>query len=547
MSKSSRKSRWVRDPRQRPAGRALVALVGALALTLTACGGNSDSDSDGQSSNVKGQAPDVAKNQTLVVGVATLQQQYADPVLANEGGNTYPIKWSVGEPLIRQDNDLNRVGALATDWKVSDDGLTWTVNLRDGVKMQDGTPFTAADVETSIKRVKSDPTLFTSYAAYATKIDKVTVVDDHTIEIVTNVPYANAVFDTPPPIATDYFNKVGEKAFEKAPIAAGPWKFDSAKFNDSMTLTRFDDFWDKDRLANFTTLVLKIIPDESSRVSGLQTGQIDVAQGLTPNSADQLKGSADIKLVSSKDASIANVFFMDNYFPEDSPLKDQKVRQALMMAIDRDSIASSLYRGFGSVPANATLPTTLGNDGSLKPWPYDPDKAKQMLADAGASDLKFTLHLYNATTAIADVVKFAEAVAGYWKEIGVDVKVDAMDPATYLDQVVKHQLTGAVILGTPGLLISDPQKLSIFYTSTGGYSTVKDPKLDAMFDQLSATVDEGQQTDIAGDISRYLHETLYGLPVVSLDAVYGVGPKVATFEMMDGNPYAGPFYYLRAN
>ena len=91
-----------------------------------------------------------------------------------------------------------------------------------------------------------------------------------------------------------------------------------------------------------------------------------------------------------------------------------------------------------------------------------------------------------------------------------------------------------------------PQKLSIFYTSTGGYSTVKDPKLDAMFDELSATVDRDKQADIAGDISRSLHETLYGLPVVSLDAVYGTGPKVASFEMMDGNPYAGPFYYLRA-
>jgi peptide/nickel transport system substrate-binding protein len=527
-------------------GRSVAALAGVLALGMTAACGGGSTDNDKSSSSVDGQAPAVAKNQTLTVGVATLQQQYADPVLANEGGNTYPIKWSVGEPLIRQDLDLTQIPALATDWTVSDDKLTWTINLREGVKMQDGSDFTARDVETSINRVKSPD--FTSYAAYISKIAKVEVVDDLTLKITTNVPYANLVFDTPAPVATDYYNKVGEEEFRKAPIAAGPWKFESAKFNDSMTLTRFDDFWDKDRIANFKTLVLKILPDESSRVSGLQTGQIDVAQGLSPNSADQLKGSSDIKLISSKQASVANVFFMDNYFDDDSPLKDPRVRQALMLGIDRQAIADSLYRGFGSVTANATLPVTLGNDDSLEAWPYDPEKAKQMLADAGASDLSFTLHLYNATTAIADVVKFAEAVAGYWKDIGVDVKVDAMDPATYLDQVVKHQLTGAAILGTPGLLISDPEKLSIFYTSTGGYTTVKgDDALDALFAKLSSTVDRDAQAEIGGDISRSLHESLYGLPVVSLDAVYGVGPKVASFKMMDGNPYAGPFYYLRAN
>lgn len=545
MSNSSLRARHANLARRSGLRRGLIATVGVLTLGLAAACGGASSDTE-NNSGVQGEAPEVAQNQTLTVGVATLQQQYADPVLANEGGNTYPIKWSVGEPLVRQDMDLSQVPALATEWSVSDDGLTWTVDLREGVKMHDGSDFTARDVETAIKRVQENDDI-TSYAAYASKIDKVTVVDDHQIEITTNVPYANLVFDTPAPVATDYYNEVGEEEFRKAPIAAGPWKFDSQKFNDSMTLTRFEDFWDEERVANFETLVLKIIPDESSRISGLQTGQIDVAQGLSPNGAAQLQGSGDIKLVQSSQASVAGIYFMDNYFPDkDSKLKDPQVREALLMAVDRQSIADSLYKGFGTVPSNMTQPVTLGHDESLEPVPYDPEKAKQMLADAGASDLEFTLSLYNATTAISDVVKFAEAVAGYWNEIGVDVKVDAMDPATYLDQVVAHKLGGAVVLGSPGLLISDPEKLSIFFSSTGGYTTVKDEALDDLFAELSATVDRDGQAEIGGEISRYLHEQNYALPIVSLDAVYGVGPKVASFEMMDGNPYAGPFYYLRA-
>ncbi|TCB95480.1 ABC transporter substrate-binding protein [Micromonospora zingiberis] len=532
--------RGARPRRGRNAGR--VALVaGVLTATLVAAGcGGAEAPNQGN-----GEIPAVAQNQTLTVGVATLQQQYADPVLANEGGNTYPIKWSVGEPLIRQDLNMAQVPALATEWTVSDDNLTWDIKLREGVKMHDGSAFTAKDVETSINRVKNPD--FTSYQAYYSKIDTVEVVNDHEIKIKTKVPYANLVFDTPAPVATDYYNRVGEEEFRKQPVAAGPFKFDSQVFNESMTLTRFDDFWDAERIPNFANLIMRIIPDESSRLSGIQTGQLDIAQGLTPNSAAQLQGNPSLRLVTSKQASVANVFFVDNWFPEDSPLKNVDVRKALMLAIDRQSIADSLYRGFGSVTVNATLPVTLGNDTSLSAWPYDPTEAKRLLAAAGASDLKFTLHLYNQTTAIADVQKFAEAVIGYWKEVGVDVTMDAMDPATYLDKAVKHQLTGAVILGTPGLLISDPEKLSIFYTSTGGYSAVKNAELDELFAKLSSTVKRDDQAAIAGEISRKLHATLFGLPVVSLDAVYAIGPKVADWKVMDGNPYPGPFWYLRAN
>lgn len=546
MSISSQRAYRARPVASVGLRRRLGVLVAVLALGLAAACGSGDANSE-TTDKVEGDAPAVAENQTITVGVATLQQQYADPVLANEGGNTYPIKWSVGEPLIRQDMDLSQIPALATEWSVSEDQLTWSITLREGVKMHDGSDFTARDVETAIKRVQENDDI-TSYAAYASKIDEVKVVDDLHLEITTNVPYANLVFDTPAPVATDYYNRVGEEEFRKAPVAAGPWKFDSQKFNDSMTLKRFDDFWDEERTANFETLVLKIIPDESSRISGLQTGQLDVAQGLTPNGAAQLKGNADIKLVESSQASVAGIYFMDNFFPEaDSKLKDAQVRKALLMAIDRQSMADSLYQGFGQVPANMTQPVTLGHDESLKPVPYDPEEAKRLLEEAGASDLQFTLSLYNATTAIADVVKFAEAVAGYWQEIGVDVTVDAMDPATYLDQVVAHKLKGAVVLGSPGLLISDPEKLSIFFSSTGGYTTVKDKKLDDLFAELTSTVDRDGQAELGGEISRYLYEQTYALPVISLDAVYAVGPKVASFEMMDGNPYAGPFYYLRAN
>nr|WP_246280312.1 ABC transporter substrate-binding protein [Nocardioides daedukensis] len=446
--------------------------------------------------------------------------------------------------MVRQDLDASFVPGLATEWEVSEDGKTWTFKLREGVKMHDGSDFDAEDVKVSIERV-SDPE-FTSYATFAERVDKVEVIDPLTVAVTSKEPYATLPMDVPAPIASDYFAKVGEKEFRKAPVAAGPFKFVSQKFNDSMTLESFKDFWDKERISNFKTLTLKIIPDESSRVAGLQTGQIDIAQGISPNSASQLEGDESIRLIKGEAASQGHVLFMDNYFPEDSPLKDPNVRKALTLAVDRQSIADSLYKGFGSVPANNTFPVTLGNDPSLKALPYDPAEAKKLLADAGESDLSFTLTLYNTTTAVTDVQKMAEAVVGYWKEIGVNVKLDVQDPATYLDSVVKHQLKGAIVLGMPGLLMADPQNYQIFFGSDGGYTTVKDPKLDTMFADMAKALDPAEKEAVAKEMGKYLYDQSYSLPVISLDAVYAVGPKIADFKLMSGNPYAGPFWSLRA-
>lgn len=529
--------RWASSWRHR---RGLVALlVIATMLSAAACGAG---DSGPRTTDVS----DVAEHQTLTVGVATLQQQYADPVLANQGGNTYPVKWLVGEGLLRQDLDAQWIPALATDWHLAEDELTWTFSLRPGVKMHDGSDFTAADVKTSADRVVADTTSFSSYATWASKIDTVEVIDPLTVVIKTKVPYATLPQDTPPPIATEYYQRVGEEAFRAAPVAAGPFRFVSQKFNDSMTFESFTDFWDSDRIANFTSLNLKILPEESSRVAGLQVGQIDMAQGITPNSATQLEGQPQVGLARVDQASTANIFFTDLYFPEDSLLKDQRVREALLLAIDREAIANALYRGFGAVPANVTFPTTPGNNAELTPHPYDPDRARELLAEAGASELTFDLHLYNQTTAIADVVKFAEAVVDYWKQVGVTVNLDVSDPATYLDRVISHQYRGAVILGVPALLLVNPSNLTNYYAATGAYSSVNDPALEQMFADMSAATDLAERDAVAGDISTYLYDTLYGLPVVSLDAVYGLGTNVTRFDVMEGNPYAGPFWYLRA-
>ncbi|WP_432974505.1 ABC transporter substrate-binding protein [Dactylosporangium sp. CA-233914] len=524
---------------RRTAKAAGAACLVALCFVIASCkNGASGSDSE--------TVPSVAKNQTLTVGVASLLQQYVDPILANEGGGNYAMKWAIGEPLIRQDLNLKPIPALATSWDISPDKKTWTFHLRKGVKMQDGSEFTANDVATSIKRVQQNSDM-TSYATYASKVASVQVVDDLTIQIASKAPYATLGLDTPPPVATAYYNKVGEQDFRKRPVAAGQFKLVSQKYNDSVTLERFDDFWDSDRKPNFKTLVVKIVPEESSRIAGLISGQLDMITGLTPNGIAQLQGNGTAKLIRSKEAQTATVNLVDGYNHPDSKLTDVRVRKALLMGLDREALAKGLYKGMGSVPNNLTYSVTLGNDPSLKAVPYDPNGARALLKEAGAGDLRFTVNSYSTTSSYPDVQKFAEAVVGQWKDLGVNVDLNIMDPANYVDKMTKHQLDGATVQGAPSVLFSaDPSKTYIWYGANGPYSATKDPKWQQLFADLDASVDEGERTRIATEMSQYAYESLYVLPVVRLDAVSAIGPKVAEWTQMEGNPYAGPFWYLRA-
>ncbi|MFV0260499.1 MAG: ABC transporter substrate-binding protein [Acidimicrobiales bacterium] len=529
-----------------------------LALVAAACGGESDTAADAGGGDdattgstapeqIEGEAPEVATTDTIVIGVPTLQEQYVDPHFA-VGGLLFPMRWAISETLYRQNEQLAWEPNMATGYEISDDNLTWTFTLRDDILMQDGSNFTANDVKTAIDRILGSED-FAHLATFRANVSGAEVIDDYTVAITTNGPYATLLSDMPPPIPTDYYNEVGEEGFRAKPIAAGAWKFESQELNASITYSRFDDFFDESRKPNFEHLVYKIIPDESARVAGLQTGDLDMAFGLTALSASQLEQGGDTRVIESPDTGMAYLFPLDLVAPDEaSPLQDVRVRKALLMAIDRDAIATSLYQGYARVPAGALPPTTLGYDPDLAPYPFDPDAAKALLEEAGASDLTITLNSYNSTPTVPDVVKLGETVAAYWEQIGVTVNMNVVDTATILPAWRGRQLRGMGLLAGPSQYYDEPSRLmSSFFTTEASYSTVSDPELDALAEQLDVTVDMDEREKLGVELDTLLYDQLYGLPLILVSSLIGVGPDVATFEPMLGSPYAGPLWSLQAN
>ena len=546
------------DPLRRPITRRGFIAGAGSAVLLAACGSSGNKNATGPTTTAAGSTTSTGgaaainpnpATKTIKVAVTTLEEQYPDPGSV-VGGNLFPVLWNVADSLLNLNLAGQLVPGLATSWTVSPDQLTWTFNLRSGVLMQDGSPFTATDVKTSIDRVTgpmaSNPR-FVGWVPLQAVFESVTVVNPMTVQVKTKVPYGSLPQSIPAPIATNYYNRVGETHYENFPIAAGPFKFESQQLNTSMTFSRFDGFWDKTRLPNFPNLIFEIIPDASTKIAAIETGQVDAACGLDPVSAVQLSSQQNVRLLRDPETAQATVYFPAVWNnSEPSPFKDVRVRKALLMAVDRAGIAKSLYRGFGSVPANVTFPTTLGYDTTSKPYPYDPGQAKQLLQEAGAAGLHIDFTSYGATSSVTDIGSLVQAIASYWQQVGCKVTVNIVDAATYLPKVRDHAYGGAVILGSPAQFFNDPGNYYVFYHTKGAYSAVSNPELDAIITQMRASTDQAKRISLSGQMGSILYNQLYGLPMVDLDTVNAIGPHVASWQLMAGNPYPGPYWRMEA-
>lgn len=509
-------------------------------------GGDDDGDGGSETTAAPAPAPDEASVDTIRIGVASLQEQFVDPHFA-VGGLLFPMRWAISEPLYRQTLDLEWVPNLATGYEISDDGLTWTFTLRDDVMMHDGSQFTARDVKTAVDRVLGSDD-FSHVAVFRAAVTGAEVIDDYTVAVTSAEPFSTMLGELPVPIPTDYYNEVGEEGFRERPMAAGAWKFVEQELNASITYERFDDFFDDDRKPNFRNLIYEIIPDESSRLAGIRTGAIDMAFGLTALSAQQLETEPNVRIVQSEATGQAWIFPLDQLFPDEpSALLDERVRRALLMAVDREAIAESLYLGYAQVPKSNAPPTMLGYEQTLD-VAYDPDGAKALLEEAGATGLTLTLNSYNSTPTVPDVVKLAETIAAYWTQAGIDVELNVADGTSILPAWRERQLRGTGLLAGPSQFYDEPARLmSSFFLSNASYSTIADDGLDELGDRISNELDIDARTVLGNELNETLNEGLYALPIVLLNSLIAVGPNVANFEPMLGSPYPGPVWSLQAN
>ena len=436
--------------------------------------------------------------------------------------------------LLTYDQQGNVVGNIAQTYSLSDDGLTWTFNIRKDVKFHNGDPLTAADVIWSIQHFGSQEST-NPWSPYILKNnDSITAADDYTVLYKAQRPEwpLKVPFATTPILPQAYYQKVGQDAFRAAPVGSGPYKFSKWVPKTSMDFDVNPDYWDttKPQWAHITET---LVPEEATRVAQLQRGDVDIIGNLSFDRAIQLKNSG-FRLQEVGLPTLANIAFPGT-FMTNGPTSDIRVRQAMSYAINRQEISDTFYKGLGH-PGGFWFfsESTWGWDNTFQPDAYDVDKAKQLLQDAGYAS-KFnsqTINLY--TTAVA--ADLMQILQGYWQAVGVNVDVQVVDTPVYNGMVfVRAKDASAQQVGAiwPWVNVGAPNNVyhsANMFTSTGVHTTSNDPMADQLYQTAISELDPTKAKKDWQDMMHYAYSTMWiNIELVEVPTYMAVGSNVGAF------------------
>lgn len=368
------------------------------------------------------QAPQVLRisvnTDVLFPGNPTVAQRHLDRVFAHPAIET----------LVRLDAAGNPQPWLATGWQVDSSARTVTLSLRQGVKFHDGTDFDAAAVKWNL-----DQYLATKRQELG-NVQSVEVVDDHTVRLVLkqmdSLQVANLASFPGMMISPAAFTKNGKEWADANPVGTGPFKFVEWQRDVKMVYEKFDGYWQEGK-PYLDRVEFIIIADPMVQVAALQKGDVDVIAGLDARFVTEFAGNPAYKLSKAKIPMQLWGLFPDS-MNQDSPLSNVKVRQAIWHAIDQQAITDTLGRGYWEPLNQSAVRDSWVYNPEVKGYPYDPARAKELLAEAGYADgFKITLNGLS-TPPNPDVLT---AVQGYLAAVGIDATVDAMDKGRF-DQMV---------------------------------------------------------------------------------------------------------------
>ncbi|MBF9014086.1 MULTISPECIES: ABC transporter substrate-binding protein [unclassified Oceanispirochaeta] len=346
--------------------------------------------------------------------------------------------------------------ALAESWSFADDGLSATFNLRKGVKFHDGTDFNADAVVFSFERqfkedhpfYKNGPWKYWGYMGMSDIVDSVVAIDEYTVKFnlkVVEAPFiANLAMDFASIVSPAAAEKYGEDLATN-PVGTGAFKFVSWIKDDNMVFERNPDYWGGD--VYLDRLIIKVIPDATARWLSLKKGEVDVIDFPSPEDLEEMQNTAGIKVIQQAGLNVGYLALNN----EKAPYDNVKVRQAMNYAIDRDEIVKGVYGAAGAPAKNPLPPTMWSYNDDIDAYPYDPEMAKKLLAEAGYAD-GFKTEIWAMPVARPynpNGRKVAEIMQAQLAKVGIEVEIVSYEWGTYLDKCDygEHQ---AAMLGWTG-------------------------------------------------------------------------------------------------
>jgi peptide/nickel transport system substrate-binding protein len=467
--------RYAAMPRDRRLHRrGLIARAGALGLSAAALGTLGPSLARAQDATPEAAQGEVIRSMTRDDYNALLQENFAFEEPQNTGGQIiisqtsdiatlnglltadYPTVYITGalfEPLVSTSPiDGQIVPALADSWEIAPDGKTYTFHLNQNATWHDGTDVTAEDVKFTFDVAMNEESPNPRRSTLVQLVDSYRVVDEHTFEMVSKEPFATFLYDVPFSIFTmpkhiwenvppaEWPNDPGSTGQDPARVVGtGPWKFGEWRQGESVTLLRNDQYYDPFWIPVVDELVMRVLPDPATEVEALKAGEIDIVEVIPAPQTEEVQNTEGLKVDIYPGYSFGYVGL--NLDPEKTTLfQDPRVRQALFVAVDKEAIKENIYAGFGEVALGTQpkLSFAYSPESYDETYAYDPERARQLLAEAGWEDTngdgivekdgqEFRFELLTASGGGAVIDQLLAELQQRWREIGVEMTPNLME------------------------------------------------------------------------------------------------------------------------
>ncbi|MDR2529612.1 MAG: ABC transporter substrate-binding protein [Synergistaceae bacterium] len=466
------------------------------------------------------------EGKSLVVGLAS-DALYLDPQQQDET-ITNAMTSHLYDGLLSMDSENRPKAALAESWELADDQVTWTFHLRKGVKFSDGSPFTARDAKFSVERAKN--TIIKSIVA---AIKEAIVVDDHTLKIVTEYPYGVLLEQLGQLrlVSKAYVTRVGDDEANLKPVGTGPYVCTEWIREDHISMVVNKHYWGKPPV--ITNVLFRPITNAATRTAALLTGEVDLIEDVPVRDVERLEKDSGIEIVARPGTRLIFMHIDANREPTPAvegpvnPMKDQRVRQAMSMGIDRELIVRVALNGSGYPTGQLILNGKRGHVPDRPVPDYNPDRAKALLKEAGY-EKGFKVKLDAPNGRYPNDSQVAQALASQLSKIGVEIDLNLHPKSSFFDYVRPGDKSSLVMTGWAEPIDAGETGNVLFYTrnktpgkGNSNRAHYSNPEYDKLIDEADATANVALRGEILEKATRLILEDVGVIPLYFNKDLYG--------------------------
>jgi peptide/nickel transport system substrate-binding protein len=430
------------------------------------------------------------------------------------------ILMNIYDFLLTRSPDLTIQPLLASSYRIVND-TTWELNLRQGVKFHNGEEFNAAAVKFSLERL-ADPKNKLQQTALQI-IERVDIINEFRVHVITKkpFPYLDAqLTNVGAAIPPKYFQEKGVSHFSLYPVGTGPYKLVRWAKDDQLEMEANPNYWRG--VPRIKRAIFRPIPEDTSRVAGLQTQELDTIVNIPPNLANLMnwKGRSTVAKIPS-----ARTVFLVLENTTGGPTADVRVRRAIAQAIDQDKIIKNILEGNAVKLASPLSKYQFGYDPSIKPYDYNPAEAKKLLAEAGYPN-GFDLPINSPSGRYLKDKEVVEAIMGDLRKVGINATIRVLEWGSYMTQLYARKLGPAYLLGWGGLTFDADGTFFPLFRTGQALSNFSSPKLDALLEQARSTMDRQKRQKLYAEASRVIKDEVPCAFVYQQVDIYGVSERL---------------------